>query len=464
LGVEEIGIRYALYATATFINLDEEQPSTTWSFSSLCAPFRSRVKSACAQTPVNLCRFVSAPKSETTELSILNYLVNSTPTAPSNQEADKDRIPLGVLSKIQVLASVPEYLDVNDSVLPLTLRLRTKGLDEEECKKLQVTGVEVDVVQQEKCRYVIQFEPKGERLILLFRYRPSRAFLSRFPLPPKAMQPPNVPLLNPHSASYIYDVGLFASDQPAECASRMFSLLPAEESGKYKLDDHNYVFANDATPGALPTWYTMDMTLPFVQYSTSRWGKYDSVEAEQEALEWAGPKELRPTSTSPLYNVTHEVLISLTCTYDLKGKNGPVARERLSFKVPLAFGKVAPRLVWAPVLVDTSENAPKLAPAPGSSGPMNLPAYTELYDADGERRVDYSTPLPLYTPRSSTASLSTTSAEGQLVDVSAPSPIGATTTNVNAYYDVNGINGDAEKRHTPVLLQDVDVEESNLAL
>ena len=152
MGIEEIGIRYALYATATFINLDEEQPRATWSFSSLCAPFRSRIKSSYAQAPVNLSRFVSAPKSETAEIPILNYLVNSTPTAPSNQETDKDRIPLDVLSRIQVLASVPEYLDVNDSVLPLTLRLRTKDLDEEECKKLQVTEVEVDVVQQEKCR------------------------------------------------------------------------------------------------------------------------------------------------------------------------------------------------------------------------------------------------------------------------------------------------------------------------
>ena len=155
MGIEQIGIRYALYATATFTNLDEEQPAATWSLSSLCAPFRSRVKSAYAQTSVNLCRFVSAPKCETTEPSILNFLVNSTPTTPSKQAADQDRIPLGVLCKIQVLASVPEYLDVDENALPLTLRLRTKGLDEEECKKLQVTEVEVDIIQQEKCQYVI---------------------------------------------------------------------------------------------------------------------------------------------------------------------------------------------------------------------------------------------------------------------------------------------------------------------
>jgi len=277
------------------------------------------------------------------------------------------------------------------------------------------------------------------------------------------MQPPNLPLLDPHPVSYICDAGLFVSDQSSGSVSRTFSLLPGEESGKYKLDDHNYVFAGDAAPGALQTWYTMDTTLPFVQGSTSRCAKYDSDEAEREALEWAGPKELRQTCTGPLYTVTHGVSISLTCTYDLKGRGGPVAKERLSFKVPLTFGRVAPKPVWAPVLVDTLENAPILTVAPGSSGATTLPTYTELYDADGERRVDHSTPLPRYTPRPSTTSLSTTSAEAQLVDVLVPFPSGATATNVDAYLDVNSITGDVEKSHTAVLLQDVDVEESNLA-
>jgi hypothetical protein len=186
------------------------------------------------------------------------------------------------------------------------------------------------------------------------------------------MQPPNLPLRDPHPVSAIYECGLFASNESSESASRAFSLLPAGEDGKYKLDRNNYAFVSDTTPGAPPTWYTMEMTVPFVQKSSSHWGKYDSEDAEREALEWAGPRELRPTSISPLYGVAHEVLVSLTCTYDLEGKGGTVARERMSFKVPLVFGKVAPRLVWAPVLVDTSENAPRLSAAPGSSAAKNL--------------------------------------------------------------------------------------------
>lgn len=62
-------------------------------------------------------------------------------------------MPIQVLDKIQVLASVPEYIDIEGRTLPLTLRLRTNGLCEEDCKRLQVTEVIIDVLQREKCRY-----------------------------------------------------------------------------------------------------------------------------------------------------------------------------------------------------------------------------------------------------------------------------------------------------------------------
>lgn len=150
IGIEEIGVRYALYATARFTNVDEEQ-NTSWTISTLCAPFRSRVKTVEAREPITLRRFISPPKPEATEVPILNYLVNSTPSY-STEQVDDDRIPADVLSKIQVLASVPEFVDVKGDVLPLTLRLRTKDLSEEHCKRIQVTDVQVDILQQEKCR------------------------------------------------------------------------------------------------------------------------------------------------------------------------------------------------------------------------------------------------------------------------------------------------------------------------
>lgn len=94
---------------------------------------------------------MSPPKAEITELTTLNYLVNS--TASPMEQVDEGRIPSDVLSKIQVLASVPEYVDIRGDILPLTLRLRTKDLGEEHCKRIQLTEVHVDITQQEKCRY-----------------------------------------------------------------------------------------------------------------------------------------------------------------------------------------------------------------------------------------------------------------------------------------------------------------------
>jgi hypothetical protein len=97
-------------------------------------------------------RFIAAPKVDAVQPNTHNYLVNST---PASEARDKPHIPSDVLSKIQVLASVPEYIDIRERALPLTLRLRTKDLCEDECKKLQVTEVVIDITQQEKCRYVL---------------------------------------------------------------------------------------------------------------------------------------------------------------------------------------------------------------------------------------------------------------------------------------------------------------------
>lgn len=103
---------------------------------------------------MTLARFFAAPTPDT-PVPFLNYLVNSTSTAAFKPSTVKARIPPDVLAKIQVLASVSEYIDMDDSTLPLTLRLRTKDLCEEECKKLQITEVAVDIIQREKCRYVM---------------------------------------------------------------------------------------------------------------------------------------------------------------------------------------------------------------------------------------------------------------------------------------------------------------------
>ncbi|KAH6918397.1 hypothetical protein BKA70DRAFT_1366646 [Coprinopsis sp. MPI-PUGE-AT-0042] len=337
LGIEDIGIRYGLYATAEFINLDDE-----------AAPWQ-----------IKLHRYVLPPHIEPAGPSLVNYLVN-----PKSSKDEVKRIPQEVLAKIQVLASVPETLNTDESLLPITVRLRTKDLESAECKKLQISEVGIDIIQHERSRH-----------------KPSATFLSKYPLPPKEMQPPNLPLLDPHPMSNIYDVGLYVSKDHSESICRSFTLLPPGESGRYQLSDNNYVFGKDAEQGANPTWYTMETRVPFVHLSQAK--------SDQATEEWAGPAIIRPSSSSPLFSVQHEVSLSLTFTYDLAGSKEKV-QERLNFRIPLSFGRYLP--------------VSRSVPASPSGGvtrdlPLALPSYSQLYDSNGERKIDYSIPLPRYTPK-----------------------------------------------------------------
>lgn len=299
------------------------------------------------------------------------------------------------------------------------------------------------------------------------------------------MQPPNLPLRDPHPLSAIYDVGLYIAPEYGQPIYRTFSLLPEQESGRYFLGVDNYVFVGDAAApeNGNQTWYTMDTTIPFVHHRQSNvCHRYDTEEVQREGLVWAGPMELKPHANGPLYSVLHEILISLTCTYDLEGRGGPVARERLTFKIPLTFANVAPRLSRSV----TPQMSRAVSPEPLMA---SLPVYSSLYDSNGDRRIDYSTPLPLYTPRhveeqSTPAdsvplidlspepmqrSISTTStivsdasisdasivASGPSLSTSASTPTGGNTT-VSAYRKENGVYDDVEKRHTAVVVQQPD--------
>jgi len=289
----------------------------------------------------------------------------------------------------------------------------------------------------------------------MFRYRPSTGYLSRFPLPPKEMQPPHLPLRDPHPLSSIYDAGLHVSAEVSEAVCRTFSLLPDYDNGQHHLPPDNYVFANDAAKSTAPTWYTMDTSVPFVQRShcVNRGEAYDS------SIEWAGEKDLRPTSNSPLYSVIHELIISLTCTYDLEGRGGEFACERLRFKIPVTFANVAPRLSVdrAMCLVAQEEQEhDQVGLVHVEPLAMNLPAYSQLYDSNGERKIDYSIPLPLYTPRPlSPPSFcsETVSLLGDLSDSNSHLPTIAgsrSLANVNAYH--NSLDG--EKTPAPLLTEE----------
>ena len=250
------------------------------------------------------------------------------------------------------------------------------------------------------------------KTFFLYRSRPPLKRLRQYPLPLKEMQPPNLPLLDPHPLSYIYDAGFFGYN--AESVCRTFSILPSPSSGTYKLPENNYVFVNDAAAEEVATWYTMEAIVPFMQCSPAN--------AEVECPEWPGSPNLLPSMSSPLYSVRHNASITLTCAFDLP--SGEVAYNQLKFTVPITFANVAPILpsvrTWTPppahspssvdaaALPTSATPPPSPSHFPSDTSPDSipvLPAYSQLYHFNGEPKIDYSTPLPLYSPGSSTEAL-----------------------------------------------------------
>lgn len=186
---------------------------------------------------------------------------------------------------------------------------------------------------------------------------------------------------------------------------RSFSLLPFDTSGHYRIGGDGYVFARDAEGAELAnTWFSFATEVPI---STGHHGTPID-------LSWQASKAVRTSGLSPLLTVSHRMYVNLNCTYDLgEGENLERVAERLRFHVPLRFVRVSPSSQHAsrsstPTVVghvrslsDNSGDAvlglPGL-PVPSAPYAPTLPAYSQLYYSNGDRKIDYSVPLPLYTP------------------------------------------------------------------
>ncbi|KAF5373734.1 hypothetical protein D9758_000757 [Tetrapyrgos nigripes] len=368
-GVCGTGVSYHLYATAKFVDISDTRKRNSWSFSGIYNSLCSRMRVTDAHKVVRVRRFVRPPTTYDPEETLSCMMFYISPTSPDN-ETGPNRIPVDVLSKVQVLVSVPEAVNVKDNTLTFTLRLRTKDLAQEHCKRLGLGGFQVDVIQKDRCRS-----------------RPTAEYLSRYPLPGPELQPPTVPLRTSAQMVCFYDTLYSARKSEDSTWSRTFSLLPSSETGEYKLTDDTYIFAQDADQTEPAMWYTLQSHIPIQQISD-----------DNNDVEWAGPAVLRPSWNGPLLTVKHEVIIRIPFTYDIPGTDQK-AHDSFSFALPLTFVNVAPKL---PAPEPSVLVAKPLAPPLGPSTPLEsvpLPAYSQLYHSNGDRRID-STPLPAYTPSS----------------------------------------------------------------
>lgn len=148
-----IATRYALHATATFVS-PEKAPSTSY-----FACFASQVSSSFFPSLFPSPRTVRAKRCDidiarvmvpsNSPVPFVGYTVDSNLTG----EGVAGNIPLDILSKVAITASVPEYVGMESSSFELRLRMRACGLEPLHCERLRLTNFTVDVYQLEEYRF-----------------------------------------------------------------------------------------------------------------------------------------------------------------------------------------------------------------------------------------------------------------------------------------------------------------------
>lgn len=186
----------------------------------------------------------------------------------------------------------------------------------------------------------------------------------------------------------MYDVGLYTARHNFTLCDT-FSLLPDSKMVRYKLDrsaldiPHGDIppRTGDATGDAV-AWYAVQTAIPLAR-------------ASSEPLPWVGARTLRPDTAGPWLSVRHQMTINICVGWT--GDDGMEAcTERLAFTLPLEIIRTRPTVV-AP-----AETVRDIAPQTTSISmpPMlayDLPVYNQLYHSNGDRKIDHSEQLPLYT-------------------------------------------------------------------
>lgn len=401
------GTRYTLYADAAFAPLGDNGivhsgHTRAWSIAaslcgSLTAP-RARIVRArkCAIEIVRVAQpepeFGFDPEcSDAKPFGDQTFVVDSHSSHPTREDGKHTRIPVEILRAIEVLATVPEAIPIDAPHLNLAVRLRAASLSPEQQRRLRLTDFEIKLTQTEH-----------------YHTSPQASYTAQFPLPEKDMQVESVPLRNPHATKSMYDIGLItlpggnaaASEEVEGSYAASFSLLPEKHSGRHRLPRGGVCFAHaqktseEESEPKSPAWCKLEVAVPFAHVNVHDDEEWERMHGRVKAL--------RPTEETPLFCVHHELEVDLTCAYDPEdpvpskdGKRPKPAVERLVFAVPVTFARVPPPK-RAQNLKDIITGAQSI-----TSEPANLPAYSQLFHPNGDRKINHTIPLPLYTPRAS---------------------------------------------------------------
>jgi hypothetical protein len=144
------GSQYILYATLNYTGL-EEPYGPSW-FSSVCTPFSSKTKVVHAEAfKVSVNRFALPPPSES-ESYPPNFYTIAFEDGASHTDANPHPILSNIVSKTELLASVPEHISVDGDKFLFTLSIRAPSLSESEASKLRIAHVSLQPQQIEQYR------------------------------------------------------------------------------------------------------------------------------------------------------------------------------------------------------------------------------------------------------------------------------------------------------------------------
>ena len=146
------GTQYNLYATVKYTNMEESSLGSSW-VSALCTPFSSKTEVVHAeQRGIMLNRFAfPLPSSASRIPAFFSITPNAQALGP---EDNPHPIPADIVSKIELLASVPEHIGLDDEKFPFALSIRASSLSESEAAKLRVSHMSLELQQIDEYTYV----------------------------------------------------------------------------------------------------------------------------------------------------------------------------------------------------------------------------------------------------------------------------------------------------------------------
>ena len=146
------GTQYTLYAALNYTNLEETYGSGPSWFSSICSPFSSKTKVVHAEAfTVSLNRFALPPPPASASYPPIFYSI-TLKGGVHHRDANLHPILPDIVSKIELLASVPEHISVDGDKFLFTLCMRAPSLSQSEAARLRVTRVYLEPQQIEQYR------------------------------------------------------------------------------------------------------------------------------------------------------------------------------------------------------------------------------------------------------------------------------------------------------------------------